>query len=366
MRAQVEINYNFNINSDIVSLDSADDQSDVSNIAPVIDTKSKGFRGFKGFHFAKNKNEWPATADGSYRYYSDEGYKGFISRNLSDANGNISVALSVTFAGDVPNAIYITFDQVCNEFATEIFVTNNQNGNTVTVNNRRYVARIALDSLVLDANPTLTLNIRKWNTPFKSVKITKVSVSYIGIYDTSELLSVESSENLLNQQMQISAGICEQYANVSLYDRSGMLHEFAMLEILLKEQQVSIYAIDDNNNIEYQLGAFNVSAWDVQSNNSIVKLSAIDATQTLDKIYISMLPIKNRTVDDLLTICFAQLKNASWKYIDDDTSTYCKNIKTPNSWCYTGTLLDTLIKVCLLGMLRVYFYIDSFIIARCY
>lgn len=369
MRAQVEIAFNFNPNTQISAPETFSEQANVSHAEKIFEDSR--FKGFQGFHFAAAKGEWPADASGMYHYYPDEGYKGFISRGMSNEEGTFSssISIQVQIDGDMPNELFIQFDAICNEFATQMKVTSNQNSNTMLVNNSKYVCKIALDSLNLvsqEETTILSIELLKWNKAFKGVKITRISVNYVGVYDASELISFECSENLLNAQMQVSAGVCEQYADVEIYDRSGMLHELATDEILNGEQNITVLAIDDEANSTEILGVYSIGDWDVPSTSSRVKLSAKDNSSTLDELYVSMLPIKDRDVDELLNLCFSQLKNTSWKYIDEDTKTYCKSIITPNSWCYTGTLLETLVKVCLLGMLRIYWYVDSYIVARCY
>ena len=371
MRTQVSIQFDFNLNTQLLQPTQGgySEQANVSHIEKIFENTT--YKGFKGFHFAGTPGEWPADASGAYHYYPDEGYQGYISQALSNSSGSFIPPISISFQllGSAPNEVFIQFDAVCNEFAKDMVVTNSLNSNTMFVSNNSYICRIKLSDMQMpetDSEYTITINIQTWNKPFKSAKITKLSLNFLAVYDGTNLIKYDCSENLFDSNMQIKAGICEQYADIEVYDRSGILHEFAQEEILGNEQNVTITAIDDDTNEQWVLGTYLVTDWDVPSTSSRINITSKDNTMTLDRLYVQMLPIKTRTVDELLQLCFAQLKNTSWRYIDEDTAGYCRTIVTPNSWCYTDTLLNTLIKVCLLGMLRIYWYIDSYVVARCY
>lgn len=369
MRTQVEIAFQFNLNTQITPpATPVDNQANVSHIAKIYDTKNYAYKGFRGFNFAGTKDQWSALADGTYKYYPDTGYNGYMSSTLSAADGTTDIALQFFVGGDVPDTLYLAFDSVCNEYATQLKITNSQNTNVVNVNNISYLVMVPIKSLALTPSTdlSLTVQILKWNKPYKNIKITQISFTYVGVYTGSDIVSFECSENLFDKQLLIRAGICEQFADLKIYDRTNVLHEFAMQEILVADQQVTITAIDDVNSKTYVLGSFFVNNWDVQSTDSTVGISCKDTSLTFDKIYVSAMEVQTRTVDDMLISIFAQLKNNNWQYIDDATATYCKSISTPNNWFYTDTLMSTLIKVCLLGMLRIYWYIDTFIVARCY
>ena len=368
MRIEVEIDFQFNMGStaqleNVTVQPSA--QSNVANPAQII--SSEGAQGFKGFHFADTLGEWPATANGTYKYYKEEGYKGFLSRNLSKEDFTTDVSLNFYLRNQIPDFIFITFDNVCNEYATRMRIKNNKNSNTMIINNRSYKAMIPLKWLgtISVTDLIITIDILEWNKTFKGVKITKLSTNYIGNYTGGEIINLVCSENLLDKQLNISAGICEQYADIKLYDRDQLLRQFARQEILLEQRTVTIKAISDNE-MPYILGTYYVDEWQVDSNSSEVNLICTDIFKALENIFITPLPIAMRSVDAMLQTIFGQANIAGWRYIDSTTETYCKNIKTPNSWFYIDDLLESLIKVCLLGQLRVYWHIDAFIIARCY
>ena len=369
MRTQVEIDFQFNPNSSI-SLRETELPSgaNVSNGELIFEESNYAFKGFKGFHFGDDDHKWPALADGSYKYYGPEGYRGYISQSLTNENRESDVTILFFVDGQVPDRLFISFDQVCNEYATQLLIKNNQNSNQILVNNTRPICSIALENL--DVAPAddlqFSVSILKWNKPFKNVKISQISFSYIGVYTENEIINYECSENLFNKQLQIQVGICEQYADIELYDRTELLHEFAYTEILATERKVTIKAIDDRTGVEHILGTYMVNSWDVQSTESTVRVSCSDNSFVFDNVYIPSVEVKTRNVDEMLRLVFSYIKNATFKYIDSETEEYCKSISTPNSWFYSDTALQTLLKICTLGLLRIYWHVDKFIVARCF
>jgi hypothetical protein len=181
------------------------------------------------------------------------------------------------------------------------------------------------------------------------------------VYNDSYIEDIRCSENLTNSSIDIEPGICEQYAEITLYDRDGDIHDRASSGTLAKKQKVEIL-IEDGESI----GTYFTTEWNVPGESSSITITCSDPSTTFGDIQIESAGIKTRTVDDLLTLTFEQIKSVVWQYIDTDTQAYCESIRVPNSWYYASSAKSTLNKICSLGMLRIYWYIDRFIVARCY
>jgi hypothetical protein len=369
MRVHVKID--FNIGQDTAfSVDPTLQSSgaNVSNVSKIVESNYT-YRGFKGFQFAQNYDEYPAIADGSYKYFPDEGYKGYMSASLSKADGTFdsNPILVVTSTGAIPEYLYIQFDSTVNIYAKKFRITTNVNSNAIVVNNMSSNLLISLDSLNL---PTDQSTIRIYvefisiNKPYQSLRITQLNGSFIGYYTGNELKSVENSEQSFDSQMQISPGLVEQYADIVIYDRDNSIHTLAKNAKLSDEFKVTIEAINQNGDSQI-IGSYITYDWDVESNKSEVSLQCIDNNKLLDSIYIDTQALKTRTVNQLLTLIFSTV-GLSWEYIDSTTKTYCQNISVPNSWWYKSTARELLDKVCTLGQLRVYSYLGTFIVVRCY
>jgi hypothetical protein len=372
MRVHVKID--FNIGQDITVSAGRIINSDSANVSDFSKAVESNYiyKGFKGFQFAENYGEYPAIADGSYKYFPDDGYKGFMSAKLSVADGtfgtNISKpTLSITARGATPEYLYIQFDAVANIYAKKFRITTNANSNALIVNNTAASLLVSLSSLNLPTDRSSTdiyIEFIAMNKPYQSVRITQLNVSYIGYYTGSELKSVENSEQLFDSQMQISPGLIEQYADIVIYDRDNSIHTLAKEAKLSEEFKVTVEAIDQDGNTQ-TIGSYITYDWDVESNKSEISLQCTDNSGQLDVIYIDTIDLKTRTVDDLLTLIFSTAA-VFWEYIDSTTKTYCQSISIPNNWWYKSTARELLDKVCILGQLRVYSYLNTFVIARCY
>lgn len=335
----------------------------VANPADILEGIGDGYRGFQ---VSQTK---VATLDGTYRVYTERGYPGVITKTLSSSDGTCDISIPVHITGDTPKNLYISFDKVAKEYAKAFTLTNSVNKFTIKRdNNTEAELTLPLASLMLPAaldDATFTLKITKWSKPNASIKLTRFSSQYVATYTGKDIVSLVYSENLLDSQMQILPGICEQYANISVLDRYNALRKRALRDELHGDYVVNIASIDDESGISYTEGSYIISDWDFKSTSSQVDISCRDKSYLFEKINIERVGIKDRTLDDFINIMFTQAKNMTWRYLDGDTQERCRSINVPNSW-YTASDLNTMLsKVCALGMLRIYWYVDTFIIGRC-
>lgn len=324
---------------------------------------------FKNAFQVSNDNTHPLTIlNGKKLILPDTGYPGFISRKVSDPfEGEFieddAPKISVKSSCITQNGLWITFSE---GYPIKYKITKGTQ--TVTINNNTqqivYIDK-SFGKGDFENEMDVFVTILQWSEKVASVKIAKISNVFDATYDLNDLISVTYSENLFNSQLQIQPGICEQYADIQLYDRNGALHAQADRRALNEDYSVTIIVIDDDTNKREIDGVYLVSDWEVSGTSNTVIINCNDQSRIFDKINIEITSVKTRTVDDMLNECFALCKVA-WKYIDNDTQTYCESIKTPNCWFYKGTAQQILNKICRLGMLRIYWYVDSFVVARCY
>lgn len=377
MRLEVEVSFALSNESQIITEYDHPNNSagnNVTNKAYILTGENYNYRGKRGFQFADKEGEWPAIADGSYQYFPDEGYRGFMSKALSDSEGFFEkpVQIGIAIKGKAPSYLFIQFDRVINLYATVIRISNNHNVSILTVNNKRALCYVDLSSLDLNNvvtdktnNLILTLEFISVNKSYQSLRLTQISLTFKNNYTENELISCENSEQLFNSQMQISPGIVEQYADIQMYDRTGILHELAKKELLSSRQDVIVKVYDDENN-EIILGIYRTDDWEVLADSNEVTVTCTDMTEQLDKRWADMSEIADRSVHDLLARAFKIAGVTTWQYIDEDTEEYCKSIVTPNSWYYGSTIKELLNKICQLGQICIYTYLGSYIIARCY
>lgn len=338
----------------------------VSNVDAVIEGVSDGY---KGFHISPYYSRKMSTLDGTYNLYPSSGYPGIITKEISDADGVCDISVPFHLDGTSPQNLYLNFDSVAGEYAVDFTLTNSETFYTIDVTGNTSTSWIFdLTQLQLPAtlsDVTFTLLITKWSRPHASIKITRLSPYYILVYTGRDLKSVVASENLLNAQMNITPGICEQYANITVYDRRGILRNFARLNQLSQDYIATISAVDDVNGDTYELGNYIIADWILESTSSTVGITCRDQSYRFEKIRIERSSVADRSLDDLLGEFFAEAKGVSWRYLDVETRARCEQIIVPNSWYLASDLYTMLNKLCALGMLRIYWYIDTFVVGRC-
>lgn len=183
-------------------------------------------------------------------------------------------------------------------------------------------------------------------------------------FTSSQLISFTCSENIMDSDLSINPGICEQYANIEIYDRDETLHLYASLGLLHKDQSITLISVDSNNN-EVILGDYVTEEWTVENNNSIVKITCRDTSHKFENIIVPKATIEDRSVDTLLDIVFTLAPDMNWMYLDTDTEAHCENTIIPNSW-YQSTDLKTILEyICNVGMLRIYYFNKTFFVGRC-
>lgn len=367
MRIQVQINFGTNENTQIRWHVLIPAGTNMSNYTKVL---TDGSRGFKGFQLSASSSAKTSTLGNACYMYPETGYPGLITQAMSAGDKTVSMGdVEFYMYGEVPSTLYVSFDPTCREYATSFTLANSQNSTTISiVNNVNCTVSIPLASMNLtdiSEGILMTLSITKWNVAYASIKITRISTYYVGTTFGSDLKDFSCSENLFNSQMEVQPGICEQYADLKIYDRSNIIHQLALEGKLSDGGKITLFAIDDSTQTTHELGTYSIDTWDVPATSSTVSVTCKDKSILFEKINISSLPVTTRSVDNMLDILFIQA-GLPWDYIDSTTLLYCMSIVTPDSWFYMSSLYELLNKVCALGMLRIYWYIDKFIVARCW
>lgn len=352
----------------------------VSHLDDVLSVPN-GNEGFKGFQLSDTVTDPLTPLDGTYKFFDDEkGYSGIITnaitRKTSSSDGyaiesedsSQKVCIRFHISNEMPEIFFIVFDTVSSEYAPYfiIYGENAAQGTAIYNNTSPVVILNVKDGLLGDVSldDTFRLEISYWSKPNTSIKVSRIATYPRFEFNSKDITKMLCSENLFDSALHIRPGICEQYATIDVYDRYGVLHSMYIREELTKKNEVSIYAIDDAEQKTYLLGSYMIASADAECDNNIVTIECEDNSRIFEEINVPALPVQDRTCDKMLSILFETV-NKPWKYIDNETANLCKSIKTPNSWSESSSAAVLLEKICILGMLRVYWYIDTFVVARC-
>lgn len=369
MRVKVVININ---EEDATKLRFTEDveqpqESNISNSEEIFDEYANGY---KGFQLAKYYKQYPSLLDGSYKLFPATGYNGFVSSDSTDIDGNFlaSQVFHIHLFGNAPQYLYIVFDPETKSYAKNFDIQYGQRIISIKNNTSPYVI-ISLENLMFETSfvdTDIILTFNDYNQPYSSLKITKIATQYVAVYTGKDLISFKCSENSSNSSIKVTPGIIEQYADIKIYDRDNALHLMAQQDLLKLGKSVTITAIDLDGK-SYSLGAYLIDTYDINSNSAIVNVSCSDRIQDLDKIRVQAVELSFlRNLHSMLSFLFTKMNNAAWRYIDNDTWSYCESIVTPNSWFAASTLKELAGKICTLGMLSIYCVSNIYVVARCW
>lgn len=315
----------------------------------------------RGFQLSNSRSAVVSPLSGSYTYFGSEGYPGFLSSAITPSNASISFYVM----NAIPTNLFIQFDGASGEYATAFTIENTRTSDTVTVSdNHQLFVNVEVTALNIAVGDSLTLTVTGWSSSNKSVKITYIgSVAYKFEVFGSQLIDFRCSENLMDSQLSVAPGICEQYADITVYDKGQLLHNRAKAGMLETDAKVTLSAVSSTE--EIILGTYFVSDWDINSNSSAVKINCRDKSYMFSKINVARSSVMTRNVHTLLVNLFSYAANISWEYLDIQTQSRCVNMIIPDSWWLASDLQTMLNKICAVGMLRIYWYIDKFYVGRC-
>lgn len=367
MRTRVYLKYNDNTNAVIVSsiLPRTINVSNTDNIHTKMST------GAKGFQLSTSGDKTLCTLDGAYRFFPAQGYSGIVTYAVSGDDGLFNVVdlpeIEMQIQSYKFKYLYIVFDVASNEYATKMALLINGKAFTITnsdafcvINTSDYVDTSTENSY------DVTIQILEWSVPNASAKISYVASTYTDIFPGNTIRKFTCSENSLNNQVYAQAGIVEQYADIILYDRYKRIQDEIMRGNALSNIDVSIFAIDETGE-EIPLGTYKIDTWDTDAADNSVSITCNDPSANFDKIFIKELPVKSRSITEMLQELFSYVPNYQWQFESTGyTKGHCGRIYTPDNWFKAGTLLDLLNKVCNLGLLRIYWSSGVFIVERYY
>jgi hypothetical protein len=365
MKVQVKISFKDKDVADVYIDESAlPTQINVADNSTILEGVSGGTRGFQ---LSASTAAPVSKLDGKTPGFSSVGYLGIITSELSDAGGSCRVDIPFVLDGNTPENLYVEFDSAAKEYATYVSLESDYSMTWINIERNTStllvipLAEFNLPDVLYDMR--FVLHINGWSKANASIKITRIATYYTATYSGKDIISTSNSENSFDTQMQISPGICEQYIDVRLYDRIGALRQFARTDKLTPDYTISISALDGMDT--YEMGTYIISEWSIDSTSSEVGVSGRDKSYLFEKINIKRSTIANRTLDNLINILFAQAEGMAWKYQDAETRQRCEEILVPDNWYLASDLYTMLNKICALGMLRIYWLIDAFVIGRC-
>lgn len=342
--------------------DTLPEANNLSNTSDV--TKNTDALGSNGFQLS-DLDAVTHALDGSKFPFSPEGYSGFISKSRTDREGILLVEFYFYVVAYGPTVLRVLFDRSANEYAKTFYITDASTNQILYIDMKN--TKVSVDIPLNISQPTkLKLFISVWSKPFASVKICRIATDVGFIFTGKDLYSCDWSVNSFDTQMQISPGSVSQYADIEVYDRADALRKKLLATSSDTVYYVSIVAVDDDANKQHFQGDYCVTDFDFDDSKNTVRLLCSDLTENFDKIMVSPTDTKDRTVHEWLEFLFTRAGSTPWKYENAQVKTDCEKTVTPNSWFKECSLQQLLNKICTVGMLRVYWHTNTFVVARCW
>ena len=181
--------------------------------------------------------------------------------------------------------------------------------------------------------------------------------------DAGSIKDIDYGTNTRDQNMSLTFGVIEQNVTIKFYDRNKVVYGLFERKQDTKATLV-IREYEDGELVDTD--DYKVSDIEINEEGDQVTVRGVDATSILDTIDIGKNLIEDRSVHDLLTIFFSKLPETyTWDYFDDETSKMCHDIVAYSNWYRDDTLRNFLDKVCVLGLLRIYYKNGVFHVTRC-
>lgn len=358
--------YLADVKASIINAPMLPEQIRYANIShPERIVKEENYNFIKGFRLSgDNFTSTPLT--GAYALWSDEGFNGVAGSVVSPSSRAL---IYLDYEGEGNVDFWVLFDPATPSVTGRVSATIRKStggtssrdfgsayGQWVHVSFPSYPDRINPVSIVCYGGGAYSGNVGAMVlaiSPYPYVKMSGNSV-----------LNFRCSENLMDSDLSISPGICEQYGDATLYDRNGLLKQAAFAGRLSEDTSVSFRVIDNVTREKIELGNYKVADWDNVNDEDHFQLSCRDYSYLLESIIVPKAHVTKRTLDELLQSTF-DLCNISWAYVDVATQERCQKIVLPKCMYFATNAKTLLNNICTVGVLRVYWYVDSFYVGRC-
>lgn len=371
---RVEIEFLVNYELTFTSYSEKHDQSDISNLN--IDTN---FKGKKGLHLCGGSVDEETgevsgcVLDGTYTFYksTSNSYNGFMGNCLSNDNYGFSTAQYIDFSvkheGSYIKSILIYFDTVANEFPTELYFSNaiNEDGTSVSKYSSLYKIKnnktIFMYSFGEDSQITsIRLNISKWSKKNAFVKILKIKTGYTGVYDYASLQSLRWDNDKFSDETELTFGISSNKASVEIFDTEDIIDELYAKNLIFQNVMAKIY-IDDI----YQ-GSFYIDEKNNDRGDEVWTFDCIDFFERKKDDIVPIMQIDTSGNCNLTKIISWVCDRAGIEVeYTDEAKAACDAYKIPRAYIKSQqTVYEVLLKVCQVGLLRMYVSLGKLRITR--
>lgn len=362
-------------------------------------------KGFKGLYLndggidPSTRKDYGTRLNGIYRLFPDDGYPGWngnLLSGMSDTGNGFSFstpqAITMTLIEDVGILQYVSvfFDSAAGEYATEYHMSFDSP--LVTRRNSGYVMIIQIP----DGVTTFTINFTKWNKANSVAKVVAIKAGYTGLYPADFLSRVDLEDEDRPSAEQIIFGMSNLTGIIQVFnidEEFEILAEAGLLRDKLRTQIYADFLGQASQQVQRKLvSTQETGVFTVDENQPVVKISTTDKIGRLKAIQIGGIPLQSMTGLGIFEWIFQRLgwvegvdyiyedvyendmrDDIDSAFIADDTQgrrlirstkESLKNYTFPNAYSIFGKAADTLEKIAIATLCRVYTRYDGMVCVK--
>lgn len=198
----------------------------------------------------------------------------------------------------------------------------------------------------------------------------QVTISFENLQITlgsKDIIEASYSTNSMDSTLSLNPGICEQSAMIKFYDTDGKVED--LFESGNNTTSSISFNVYDSNGKIVETRYFTSSQYSFDRDIGSCTIECTDSLDFLNNIDLPRMPTQSDsfTLFELIANTMARLpSNKSFKYQDTDARDFCLNLHLPKAWYDAQSMYDLIVKICNIGMLRIYSISNVFYIGRCF
>lgn len=312
-------------------------QGSISNInLPTGNNISNTETSLKEINGGANCFVLGASKLGSDPFYNNKiKYNGFFSNILTSVDGKANINISIS-GTNIDNFV-INFDNIAQQWATEIYVDGIKWTNT--------------NSLFFwngEKSNSHTVSIKKWNKPLYPIRITSVLVGIAIDYDSTCLIEAIRGSQSMSDNSQPNLGVVSGYGNVIFVDKHKELIKLAELGLLKPDLKIKFFYGDT------LIGDYLAEKWSYSYDSSRATVTLTDSLiRWQDMNFEGTDMTENATAYDVY-LNFTRLSVPETFVIDSATISRLQSIKIKYLELTNGKLYEAWNKLCKLASIAVY------------
>ena len=276
----------------------------------------------------------------------------FISRQLSDANGNFAQNVVINISGSDITLLTIIFNKRDNEFPRSILV----DGEAFYDDDPTW-------SIKLNGEDTHTIIISNWNKPNSPMVISSIYTDLSIDLDETNLLDFERTIMDRSDISKPSFGIISNTGSLSFIDKDGEVADYIAQQLISSQNIVSAYLENTETGAKEQIAYFNTEKWSYNNSQSLVDVQLKDDLEdwqniNVAEIYFDLKSQQSKTLKYFYEYLHEKTppkyNMLSFEELEEKTKDILQNTTIQYPYLEKGSLWRQWSKLCEVAQLHIY------------